>query len=906
MRLDFLERLALNANEMGDDLALQSITQEGQETFTYRQVSLEVAGIGRFLQEQDIGPGSTVGILMENHPRWGIAFMAVQSAGARIVPFDILHGTETLSELIQHSECNFLISSEKFSLQLEKIQKQLPAPLPVLVHGNCGASDFSWEKALENQPATSILQVERDLDEPFVILYTSGTTGNPKGVVLSRRNIYRTVVELLSVIQVTKSDHVLSVLPLYHVLALMTNFIIPLYAGAKVTYLDSLDAAAIMRSFREEEITIFVCVPQFYYLVHRKIFQEIQTHSSIKRFVFHRLLGLSRFCNRRLGWNAGRFFFPSLHRRFGSCFRLFGVGGARFDTEVVHTLWDLGFTVVQAYGMTETAAVSTITHPDPRAAGSVGRPLSHVEIRIDQADQQGIGEVLIRGENIMRGYWKNAAATSEVIKNGWLHSGDLGHLNAEGNLHITGRKKEMIVLSSGKNIFPEELEHFFQRRCPYIKEMCVLGVPDSTSSEDQEKLHAVVVPDFDYMKLQQTTNARDTVRYMLETLSQQLPPYKHIRSFEIRREPLPRTTTRKVKRFQVEKELETQTGPHGSSPPLQAAEPQSPLEEKIFNIVRGIKTAPQIHPEMNLELDLGFDSLQKVELLSSLQEAFRIQISDTAGAQIFTVKELVNAVEKRLSGEIQEGGSAHRPWSAILRESLQPEDQEKVQKILRPRPLIELAFFLTAKIVYLLSKILFQVKVRGTHHLPRNYPYLICPNHLSYLDAFVLVGPLPYRMIRRIFFLGYADYFTSPLMSFLGGLVRILPVDADRYLRQALRLGAEGLKKGLVLCVFPEGERSIDGSLKPFRKGPSILAREIQVPVVPVAIVGTYESWPRGVNKIRLHPVRLRFGEPLDPPAETETYESFSNRLFEAVNKLVEIEQEDLKPTPPGPSRVSG
>jgi len=178
--------------------------------------------------------------------------------------------------------------------------------------------------------------------------------------------------------------------------------------------------------------------------------------------------------------------------------------------------------------------------------------------------------------------------------------------------------------------------------------------------------------------------------------------------------------------------------------------------------------------------------------------------------------------------------------------------------------------------------------VTGKNNLPHEYPYLICPNHLSFLDAFVLVSPFPYRIIKRIFFLGYADYFNRPVLSFLGRLIRVVPVDADRHLRQALRLGAEGLRRDFILCVFPEGERSIDGSLKPFRKGPAILAKEMGVPVVPTAIVGTYEAWPRGVAKIRLHPVRVCFGDPLDRPSEEETYAAFNDRLFQAVNELIQ------------------
>lgn len=891
LSLDFFERFKDNIDTLPDQIALQQITPKGKQTFSYQRLGQEVASIGCFLQKQGVAPGNTVGILMENHPRWGIAFLAAQSAGARIAPFDVLHKNETLAKLIEHAGCNFLISSEQFAPRLDEIQTLLPQPLPVLVNGDYEGY-HRWQSVLDKcSGEESFPCVKGDLDEPFVILYTSGTTGNPKGVILTQRNIYRSVVGLLTVVKTTDTDHILSVLPLYHVLALMTNFIIPLYVGARVTYIDSLEAQIILETFKREGITIFVCVPQFYYLLYHRICQEVERQPLIKRLLFNSLLRLSEFSNTRLNWNPGQFFFSKIHKRFGSDFRLFAVGGARFDQDVARSLWDLGFTIVQAYGMTETAAIGTVTPMNRQAVGSVGLPLPHVQLRIDQADDSGIGEVLMRGENIMPGYWKNPEATSEILNNNWLHSGDLGYIDSSGHLYITGRKKDVIVLSSGKNIFPEELEHFYQTHCPYIKEMCVLGVLDQTSSEDREKLHAVVVPDFDYMKAQQTINTQEMIRYMFDSISQSLPSYKRVRSFEIRREPLPRTTTRKIKRFQVEKELGNDPSATERTPELGTSQPKTKTEESLFKIIQQLKPKVGIHEKMNLELDLGFDSLERVELLSTVQEFHQIRISDDDAAEILTVEELVSAIDKRLSGEISGEKETPHSWAEILAESLQSEDQEKLFQILRTKPITEFAFYIVSKLVLILSCVLFRLKIKGKDLLPRDYPYLLCPNHLSFLDAFVLVAPLPYRIVKRIFFLGYADYFSGPLMSFLGRLIKVTPVDPDRHLRQALRLGAEGLRKGLVLCVFPEGERSIDGKLKEFRKGPAILAKELGVPVVPVAIVGTYQVWPRGVSKIRLHPVTVRFGKPLDAPSDEDSYQDFNKRLFGAVQELIDEEK---------------
>lgn len=884
--LDFFEHFNRNVESLPDQIALELIGAQGREGFTFRQIAQQIDSIGRYLQQQGLGPRSTVGIVMENHPRWGIAFLAVQSCGARIVPFDVMHEAQTLARLIVHAECDFLISSQAMTPLLAQIQSSLPEPLPALIAGckvdNCG----HWETVVEEtQGSPQLPLVQQDLDETFLLVYTSGTTGSPKGVMLTPRAIYRNIVEVLDGIEVSPKDTILGVLPLYHMLALMANFIIPLYVGARVTYLDELEPQRILKAFREEGITIFVCVPQFFYLLHRRILQRVQQQSWTKRKLFGVLHSVAHFTNHGLGWNPGRSFFSTIHRNFGQL-RLFAVGGARFDPEVAAALNDLGFDLVQAYGMTETAAVSTITRPSSLAGlGSVGRPLPHVQLRIDQPDEEGIGEVHISGCHLMQGYWKNEKATREVLNNGWLSTGDLGRLDADGFLHITGRSKDVIVLSSGKNIYPEEIEQAYEKRCPFIKEMCVLGLTSGQDGEIQEKLHAVIVPDWERLKQEKVVNAYEMIRYKLETISQQFPAFKRVLSLEIRSSPLPRTTTRKIKRFQIQKEVDERSPGAVPSQFTEATKPENPIEDKLFAMLREAGKTQLINRAMSLELDLGFDSLSRVEFLSNVQDAFGIVLSDEAAVEIFSVQDLVTAVSKQSSGQASDD-SAHRgSWSKILQAPLRADDQAQVQRLLRRRPVTEIVYYLGTRIIHLLAKVLFRIRIEGIENLPRQYPFIICPNHNSYLDGFFHSAGLPLATLRRLFYLGYADYFSTGLASYLSSLIKVVPVDPDSRLRQALRLGAHGLQQDLVLCVFPEGERSIDGTLKPFRQGPAILATELGVPVVPVSIQGTFEVWPRGSSKVKLHPVRIRFGRPLRPEP-SESYKDFNQRLFEAVAQL--------------------
>lgn len=890
MTLDFFEKFRQNLDGVADQIAFELLSESGRETFTYRQVGEEIRSISRYLQSSGIGPDSTVGIIMENHPRWGIAFLAAQSAGSVLVPFDIQHDTETLAGLVEHSECDFLICSTETLPAVKEIREILEKELPLLVVGECGGEYPEWSRIVRESPAedASMPLVSRDLDDPNLIMYTSGTTGNPKGVVLSFRNVYRNVVEILRRVEVGDQDNLLGVLPLYHILALMVNFVIPLYCGARVTYLDAIDAQRILKAFREEGVTIFVVVPQFYYLVHRRILQEVSRQSPLKRFLFHRLLALSRFCNRRLGWNPGKLFFGKIHRQFGPRFRIFGVGGARFDKDVAETFRDLGFTIVQAYGMTETGAVATMTSPHHNPIGSVGFPLPHVEIAIGGNGDEGGGEVLIRGENIMQGYFKNPEATRETIDSeGWLHSGDLGYLSEKGALYITGRKKDVIVLSSGKNIYPEEIEQFYQKHCEFIKEICVVGISD-VGDQEQERLHAVIVPDFELSKKEQVVNAGDMIRYMMESLSQKLPPHKRVRSFDIWQNPLPRTTTRKIRRFEIEQLLKDRRQSEPQEGPVEEdAEPRNPAEARVFEEIRQIKKNAVIRPEKNLELDIGLDSLERVEFLANLQDIFQFEVTDEEASRLFTVENVTELLQEKLSEGAAEQPGAKKSWNEILNEELTEEERATARDRLRRRSFVEWAYVFLARVVWLLLKIFFRLKVEGKENLPRQLPFMICPNHVSFLDALVVVTPLPAGIIQQSYSLGYSDYFGKGILGFFGRLIKVIPVDSDRQLRKALRMAAEGLRRNRVLIVFPEGERSIDGRLKAFRKGTAILATQLQVPAVPVGISGAFQAWRRGSNKIRLHPITVRFGKPVQPKPE-ESIEQFNDRLFESVNALIE------------------
>ncbi len=886
-RPDMFRRLEDSRRVRPDSLALQHLGRETRESWTYAEVGCEVRAVAAFLREQGVGPGVHVGVLTENHPRWGLAFLAIQSAGGVVVPFDLLHPAETLTYLVEHSQCRWLIASARYLDTARRIRDGSGSTIEILRIGGTG-EEPEWSRVLETYRERTkhspVPLVTRLFDDPLVILYTSGTTGSPKGVILSERNLYRTLEEGLKVIQVTPEDHFLGVLPLYHIFALMVNFLGPLWCGARATSLEVLEAQRILQTCREEGITIFSCIPQFFHMLDRKLQSEVGQRSRWQRFLFRRLLGLSWFVTSHFHVRVGRRLFPPVHRPFGRRLRFFGVGGARFDPVVARRLTALGFTMVQAYGMTETAALATLTPLKPIGVGSVGRPLPHNEMRVAEQEEGRIGEIWIRGEGVTREYYRNPEATRESIDGeGWLHTGDLGFFDRGGFLHLTGRLKDVIVLASGKKVNPEEIERFYQSRCPLIGEICVLGLEDPQTGE--EYLHAVIVPDFDELRRRQVVHAYDMIRYLMETLSQQLPSYQRVRSMEIWQHALPRTPTQKIRRHEVRRRLE-QTGRREeegeSTPPW---EPEDPLEERVVSLLRQIKPVGRLHPDMNLELDVGLDSLERVQFLASLGDAFGLAIPDEAASRLFRLRDVIEYV-RRHPGPAGAVEVERKTWAEILDEPLGPAIPWRYLRVLRRRPFVEPLVVLVAWVVRSIGRLFFRLRGEGLENLPLEYPYLICPNHLSYLDSFFVVSLLPKDAVRRFFSLAYSDYVSSGLLGFLGSLVRAIPVSADRNLRETLRLAAEGLRQGLVLLVFPEGERSIDGRLKVFRKGPAILATHLRLPVVPVGIRGSYEAWPRGSKRIRLHPITIRFGRPLRPEPG-ESVDAFNERLRRAVVELL-------------------
>jgi long-chain acyl-CoA synthetase len=902
--LDHLYDLfASAAARFPDRTAVEVQRASAVDTYRYDTLRAMALNVASRLASRGCGKGDRVAILAENDAHWCAAFLGILRLGAVAVPLDTAYKPRQVATVLADSGAGILLASRRHLGEASEALAGVTGGIPLLIVDEVTADGDAGDEAL--LPVASVGR-----GDPAVILYTSGTTSDPKGVVLTHGNLLAEREAAFQIVRIDETDGVLSVLPLFHALALLANLLLPFSAGARVVFLETVNTSELMRALAERDISTFCCVPQFFYLIHERVMREVAASGAAKRFLFRALLAGNGWLRSTFAINLGKLFFRPIHTALGPRMRILVTGASRFDPAVGRDLVRLGFDIQQAYGLTECSGAATLTRPGDLRIGHVGPPLPGVEVKIAPAsageevagDGRRDGEILIRGPIVMPGYYHRPDANAATLKDGWLHTGDLGFIDAKGRVHVTGRSKEVIVLASGKNIHPEEIEAHYARS-PFVRELCVLGRA-RPGEPAAERLHAVVVPDLDVMRERKIVNMLEQIRFEIEGLSVELPSHKRIQSYDIRLEDLPRTTTRKLKRFALERELDAAVG--GTKVPPPSAEGagdsewlEDPFAARAVALVReAAKPGTSVHAAANLELDLGFDSMERVELVVRLEQAAGVRIPDEAAHRIYTVRDLVEALRAAPQGEA--GAVTARDsmaWDRLLAEA--QADEPALAALLRRRTLATIGLFLLARAFRLAARLTIGFRASGLERLPTTGPFILSPNHQSYLDAFLLVAVLPYRVFRKMFFVGASEYFATPLRRRIARAIHVVPVDPDTNLVQAMQAGAFGLRNGKVLILFPEGERSIDGGIKKFKKGAAILSLHLSVPIVPVAMDGAFDVWPRSrpfgwralipANGGR---VLLEVGEPISPaPGETSSaavdteYAALTERLRAAVER---------------------
>ncbi len=876
------------------------VVGDRSEDLTFGELLRQIRSIAYKLGEENVGPGDRVAVIGENHPCWAVSYLATLYHGAVCVPLDPHGEIETLTNFLEDSEAKVAFLSPDVTEKFHQIQEKLGIAIPAVVwrHENSSNGFRRFEDWAETDfPASFANQIPaNDPDDNAILIYTSGTTGKPKGVLLTHGNITSELDAIDKVLEFTDKESVLSLLPLFHVYLQIVNLWLAATKGAQVFYLKELTPDELSKGMIESKMTALASVPRLWYLFHKKIFDTVEAQPKALQILFSAMLRTNGFTRDYLRLNLGHFFFKKVHDSFGGNLNLAVTGGSRFDKDVAIDFHRLGFNILQGYGLSETSGAATGTYIDDNRVGSVGKPMLGVEIKIDEPNERGEGEVLIKGPVVFKGYYKNPEATAAAFtEDGWFRSGDLGKFDKDGHLYIVGRAKDVIVLPSGKNVHPEDLEVHYAKS-PVVGEICVLGVADKTAKhEGEEQLVAVAVPDFEYLKLNNIANSREVIRFELDNLGRELPEYQRVRDYIVRAEPLPRTATRKIKRFELQKEIEQNGFADAELKDSKSwdlsEEDQELLESNagkalLSSIKQQKEAAAEVHPDMNLEIDLRLDSLARAEILASLEQTFEFEFAEEEATQAFTIAEVIKLVQKSAGSENFEGDiSTEFNWRKIVEEA--DKDLLEIKPILRSRSIFFPFAFVMLKIAYLVFKVFLRLEVKGIENLTKQEkPFLVCPNHQSFLDAFVVCSTYPYSILRDIFHVGASEYFQSFITRGLGKALNIVPIDPDSQLLKAMKAGAAGLKNGKILNIYPEGERAFDGKLHPFKKGAAILASELDLPIVPVALDGLHKVWARKSNRIRLAKISIEFGEQIDAHKIVAESTSAEEGYAQATEKL--------------------
>ena len=937
----FYQRFQESASKFPNNIALEIQRQQSVERVTFAELTRMSESVANWLSTR-FPRDARVAILAANHPRWVAAYLGIIAAGRTAVPLDTAFQSDQVKKLLIDSAASLLFCDVKHLPVAAQAVEGLNIPLvmtsvaaeqnsvnpgaPLIAssamsgfHPTNPTADLDFIFATGPGGFQPVVPAESDL---AALLYTSGTTADPKGVMLTHANLVGEANAVFGRLTIGPDDALLGILPMFHVLAQMANLFLPLFNGARVVYLETLNTTELLRALQERDITAFCVVPQFFYLIHERIFKELNKRGKLTLRLVRSLMALNRGL-RKIGINAGKVFFGKIHATFGVRMRYLVTGGSRFDPAIARDFYSFGIDVLNAYGLTETTGGAFLNPPGDIVFGSVGKPFPGVEARIidPKPVEEGApptGEIAIRGAIVMKGYWNRPEATAEVLRDGWLYTGDLGYFDSGGNLFITGRRKEVIVLANGKNVYPEEIEaHYLQAH--YVKEICVMALEARPGDPTSERLYAVVVPNFELLRERKIVNTKEAIRTEVEALSHRIASTKRIGSYDIWQQELPRTTTRKLKRFQIEKKVrELQQKQAGDASiasdtaaslsaslahdkPLTEDEQQWLDREDVKRAVAIIReNVPEnfrdssrsqleaIRPSQNLELDLGLDSMQRIELLTAIEQQLGGDLPESQLAEIYSVRDLIDAVlasASRGEGKVGDGDRDAAPaWSTILKE---PVTDPEVLALASHNIFAEVFFFLLGRLLYLFARDRFHLKTSGLENLPEKGPLLLCSNHQSYVDPLIMAGALPWRLFRDVFALGTSEIFGQGFMRRLARSLRVVVLDPDANLVPAMRAGAFGLSHGRILILYPEGERTDDGNPRIFRKGAAILSIHTQARIVPIAIEGFYEAWPRHQKFPRFANLQLVFGKPIQPPQLQEASEAAYERLTSELKSRV-------------------
>lgn len=779
-------------------------------------------------------------ILSENRSEWIYAFFAVWHNEAIAVPVDATSTVHDVAYIMNDCRPQCIFTSREKEQLARDAMREAGVEMTVIVFEDNVPEPRDVAEGQEFRFENTSGKVE-----PCLIIYTSGTTGSPKGVMLSYENLEANIHGVADEVPIFNGNRrTLILLPLHHVLPLMGTAIAPITRGCGVAICPSLSGPDIMDTLKRGEIAIMVGVPRLWQTLYTGIMKKIEA-SAVTRALFN-------MCKKAQNRRLSRFVFQAVHKKMGGHLDYCVCGGAALDREIGEGLKTLGLEVLEGYGMTEMAPIIAFTRPGDYIPGCAGLPLPSVECKIVG------GELLAKGKNLMMGYYNRPEETAEVIdSDGFLHTGDLAEVDEKGRVYLTGRSKEIIVLSNGKNVQPSEIEYKLEKYDSQVKEAAVV--------QDGDMLRAIIVPQEEWLGTMTDADAEARLkREVLEPYNLTVANYKKLMNVSIYRGELPRTKLEKLQRYKLKELLEK------TPAPAQKVEEAPTSVENVSGTLATLKAyiekekKTEVTAEAHIETDLGFDSLDRVSLQDFIEERFSVSINADDMASYKNIGEIADAIDAKKKAQAHITQAADAPL--------------KLPTSAFTHPLISKSFTGFCRLHN-------SLKVKGKENIPVNGPVIVAPNHQSFLDGPLTMAGMNWGDISNYYFYATEEHVQGSLRRWFAARHNIILMER-RNLKNSIQKMAEVLRMGKNLVIFPEGRRTNTGALGDFKKTFAILSQDLNVPILPVCIRGAYDALPRERTMPSTAHIEIEY-LPVVQPSEAATPEALAELVRQRINDVL-------------------
>jgi len=774
-------------------------------------------------------------IFADNAPEYFFATYGAFKCNACVVPVDVQSTAKEISYIVEESRPDIIFVSEHYKDKITTITDSISD----YKHTILSPSDIDISN-IEEMPLIEIPM--REDDHVAAIIYTSGTTGLPKGVMLSYKNFWYNMDAVCNQLPIFNANsNVMVLLPLHHSFPFAGTMLAPIYAGGTCWITDGMKPESILQTLQNGKITLIIGVPRLYETLAKGIMSKINASFAAK--TLYKLASL-------LEWRAfSKTIFKAVHQKFGGHLQHLVSGGAALPVDIAKIYRALGFYILEGYGMTECAPMITFTRPGEWRYGYAGRMLPGCEMKIAEN-----GEILVRGNNVMQGYYKKPEDTAAIIRNGWLHTGDTGTIDDIG-VRITGRIKEIIVTSNGKNINPVEIEFELMKNSAFMKEIAAFLHND--------QLHLLIYPEMSAVRLHSDGDFEELLKNEIAEYNKSAMNYKRIQQFHVVSEELPKTRLGKIQRFKLEEFIQKK---------------ERRAEENIEQFSSTYKILKQfIDKELNVkaysddhfEIDLAMDSLSKLSLLTFIENAFSLPMKAQELDELCCLEKLSLYIEKQAAVYNENEVS----WKEIL----------QTEKPTLKLPRSGFIHWFTANFIKLTFHLYFCLRGKGKENIP-NQPVIFVGNHRSGLDGVFVTARLPWKRVKNTFFFAKDKHFQSIFARFMAPRNNIILMNINTNLRESIVQMSEVLRQGKNVIIFPEGTRTKDKKMKEFKDMFAILSQELNIPIVPVAISGS-ERAAFNFKRIPRPFVRIfvEFLPPIYPNADENVQE-----LKEKVQLVIE------------------